>query len=154
MFQSFILPVVSKVKGFSTSGSTAFNRRGYSSPMESSKWWKKAQNIRQEKKRAGLPMRYADIAVAIDVKPERLGHWFVGRRPAPVPKVEAIAQYLGVHVADLFLPNDGMCVTDPKLIAALKVLAMMSEDQKSVVLPKPNPRLKRGVKRPPKKRAA
>ena len=117
-------------------------------------WWKKAQSIRLEKKRAGLPMRYADIAAAIDVKPERLGHWFVGRRPAPVPKVEAIAQYMGVHVADFFVPDGGMHVTDPKLIAAIKVLALMSENQKSAVLPKPNSRLKRSVKRPQKKRTA
>lgn len=122
--------------------------------METRPWWEKAQKIRREKKRAGLPMRYADIAVAIGVKPERLGHWFVGRRPAPVPKVEAIAQYMGVNVADFFLPGDGMCVTDPKLIAALKVIALMSEDQKSAVLPKPNSHPKRGGKRHPRKRAA
>lgn len=154
MIASFILPVVSTVKHFSTAGSTPFPATRYSASMANEVlWWKKAQAIRREKKRMGRPMRYADIAAAIGVKPERLGHWFVGRRPAPVPEVQKIADYLGVNIADFFVPNDGMVVTDPQLINAIKLMSQLQDNQKSLPLPKHDMDIKRRRKQSPKRAA-
>lgn len=154
MRNEFILPVVFGVNRIYTARSPLFASSDYSSRMVIAiKWWEKANKIRREKKRQGEPMTYADIAVALGVSQPSVGHWFVGRRPAPVPMVEGIALHLGVPVAELFMPDDAVCVTDEKLKSAIKLWKLLPENQKSMLVPKVDTPAKRKGGRT-KKRAA
>lgn len=87
-------------------------------------WRIKANALRKER-----GVTQAELAAHLGVSVGTVNHWFTGRNPAPVPMIEAMAEYLKVPVAYFFLPENSYCITDPRLITAVKMLEMLPEPQ-------------------------
>lgn len=132
----FIHHVGFGVKHINTCGSTTVLRPFYHSAMairNYRKWYIRANEIRKEKKLLGERMTYADIAAATGYSQSAIGHYFVGRRPADVAAIQAIADYLGVDIATFFMPEEGYYITDPKIIAAVKLLERLPDGERKLL---------------------